>query len=100
MLVAGDLRLDPVAHRCTRGDAEVPLTAREVAVLGFLMRRAGSVVSKQEILDNVWDPAFEGDPNIVEVYVRRLRKKIDEPFGARTIATVRGAGYRIDTDDG
>ncbi|MEM8902562.1 MAG: response regulator transcription factor [Actinomycetota bacterium] len=99
-LVAGDLRLDPVAHRCTRGDAEIALTAREVAVLGFLMRRVGSIVSKQEILDNVWDPAFEGDPNIVEVYVRRLRKKIDEPFGARTITTVRGVGYRIDGDDG
>jgi DNA-binding response OmpR family regulator len=99
-LVAGDLHLDPIAHTCTRGDTEVPLTAREVAVLGFLMRRAGSVVSKQEILDNVWDPAFEGDPNIVEVYVRRLRKKIDEPFGARTISTVRGVGYRVDGGDG
>lgn len=99
-LVAGDLRLDPFANRCWRGDEEVSLTAREVAVLGFLMRRVGQVVSKQEIIDNVWDPAFDGDPNIVEVYVRRLRKKIDEPFGARSITTVRGMGYRLETSDG
>ena len=94
----GDLRLDPVAHRCWRGDAEIGLTAREVAVLGFLLRRSGTVVTKQEILDNVWDYDFEGDPNIVEVYIRRLRKKIDEPFGARSIATVRGVGYRMESD--
>ncbi|MEM9034740.1 MAG: response regulator transcription factor [Actinomycetota bacterium] len=99
-LAAGDLRLDPFANRCTRGDDDISLTAREVAVLGFLMRRAGQIVSKQEIIDNVWDPAFDGDPNIVEVYVRRLRKKIDEPFGARSITTVRGLGYRLEADDG
>ena len=70
-----------MTHRCIRGDVEVALTAREFAVLEFLMRRAGEVVSKAEILDNVWDFAFEGDPNIVEVYIRHLRKKLDEPFG-------------------
>ena len=94
----GDLRLDPLAHRCWRGDAEINLTAREVAVLGFLMRQNGATVSKRQILENVWDYDFEGDPNIVEVYVRRLRKKLDEPFGARTITTVRGVGYRIQSD--
>jgi len=92
----GDLHLDPVSHKCTRGDEPIVLTAREIAVLGFLMRRRDTVVTKQEILDNVWDFDFEGDPNIVEVYIRRIRKKIDVPFGSRTITTVRGAGYRID----
>jgi two-component system OmpR family response regulator len=94
----GDLRLDPLAHRCWRGEAEINLTAREVAVLGFLMRQNGATVSKRQILENVWDYDFEGDPNIVEVYVRRLRKKIDEPYGARTISTVRGVGYRLHAD--
>ena len=92
----GDLKLDPVSHRCNRAGTAIALTAREIAVLGFLMRRSGSVVTKQEILDNVWDYDFDGDPNIIEVYIRRLRKKIDEPFGAKTITTVRGAGYRLD----
>jgi DNA-binding response OmpR family regulator len=97
-LSVGDLHIDPLAHRCRRGETEIALTARELSVLGFLMQRAGAVVTKGEILDNVWDYGFEGDPNIVEVYVRRLRKKIDEPFGAKSITTVRGAGYRMDAD--
>ena len=95
---AGDLRLDPATHRCFRGDTEVTLTAREFEALEFLMRRVGEIVSKQEILDNVWDFAFDGDPNIVEVYIRHLRKKLDEPFGRRSIETVRGAGYRLVPD--
>lgn len=93
----GDLRLDPVRHRCSRGGTEIELTAREMAVLGLLMRRAGDVVAKSDILDNVWSFDFEGDPNIVEVYVGRLRRKIDEPFGARSIVTVRGVGYRFES---
>jgi DNA-binding response OmpR family regulator len=97
---AGDLSLDPVTRRCTRGEVEVQLTAREFSVLEFLMRRAGEVVTKSEILDNVWDFAFEGDPNIVEVYVRHLRRKLDEPFGRRLIQTIRGAGYRLDRTGG
>ena len=97
---AGDLKVDPVTHRCTRGGVEVVLTAREFAVLEFLMRRAGEVVAKSEILDNVWDFAFEGDPNIVEVYIRHLRKKLDEPFDRRLIQTIRGAGYRLDPAGG
>ena len=76
------------------------MTAREFAVLEFLMRRAGEVVAKSEILDNVWDFAFEGDPNIVEVYVRHLRRKLDEPFGRQLIQTIRGAGYRLDPAGG
>jgi DNA-binding response OmpR family regulator len=95
VLEAGELRLDPATHRVFRGENEVELTAREFAVLHFLMRNAGDVVSKSAILENVWDFAFEGDPNIVEVYMRRLRRKIDEPFGVRSIETLRGEGYRL-----
>jgi len=91
----GDLRLDSTRHRCWRGDTEILLTAREFAVLEYLMRRADMVNPKFEILDGVWDYDFEGDPNIVEVYVRRLRRKVDEPFGEHYIETVRGAGYRL-----
>jgi two-component system, OmpR family, response regulator len=91
----GDLRLDPVRRRVWRGTTEVSLTAREFEVLEFLVRRRGQVLSKQAILDGVWDIGFDGDPNIVEVYVRRLRRKLDEPFGRTTIDTLRGAGYRV-----
>jgi two-component system OmpR family response regulator len=94
----GDLRLDPAAHHCFRSETEIPLSPREFAVLEYLARRSGSAVSKRELLDHVWDFAFEGDDNIVEVYVRRLRKKVDEPFDRATIQTVRGAGYRMDAD--
>ncbi len=97
---AGDLTLDPTRHHCARGDVAVRLTARELSVLEYLMRRAGEVVSKSEILDNVWDFAFDGDPNIVEVYVRHLRRKLDEPFGRELIQTIRGAGYRLDPGGG
>ncbi len=97
---AGDVSLDPITHRCARGEVEVALTAREFSVLEFLMRRAGEVVTKAEILDNVWDFAFDGDPNIVEVYIRHLRKKLDEPFQRHLIQTIRGAGYRLDRNGG
>jgi DNA-binding response OmpR family regulator len=100
VLVAGDLTLDPARRRCRRGDAEIELTSRQFSLLEFLMRRAGDVVSKTEIVENVWDDAFVGDLNIVEVYVRYLRKKIDEPFDRAAIQTVRGAGYRLDADGG
>jgi DNA-binding response OmpR family regulator len=94
-LTAGDLRVDPSERRVWRDDAEIELTAREFAVLEYLVSNAGTVVSKSDILGHVWDYEFEGDPNIVEVYVRHLRKKIDIPFGADSIQTVRGAGYRL-----
>ncbi|MDQ3987385.1 MAG: response regulator transcription factor [Actinomycetota bacterium] len=100
VLTAGDLRLDPGAKRVWRGDGEVQLTAREIALLEFLLRRKGEVVSKREILDHVWDYNFEGDTNIVEVYIRHLRNKLDRPFGRNTIETVRGAGYRLTVDGG
>ncbi|HET6949795.1 MAG TPA: response regulator transcription factor [Acidimicrobiales bacterium] len=94
----GDLRIDPARRRVWRGATEVRLTAREFDVLALLVRRRGQVLAKPQILAAVWDSDFEGDPNIVEVYVRRLRRKLDEPFGRRSIQTVRGAGYRIATD--
>jgi DNA-binding response OmpR family regulator len=90
----GDLRLEPRRRRVLRGDAEVPLTAREFDLLAYLLRRPGQVVPKSELLAGVWQDDFEGDPNVVEVYVARLRRKIDAPFGRRTLETVRGAGYR------
>lgn len=98
--VAGDLRIDPAARRAWRGDVEIVLTARQFDVLEFLMRRAGQVLSKHEILAGVWQYDFDGDSNIVEVYIRRLRTAIDEPFGRRAIETVRGAGYRLAVDGG
>jgi DNA-binding response OmpR family regulator len=95
-LVVGDLRLDLRARRALRAERPVPLTAREFALLTYLVRRAGRVVSKHEILDGVWDDAFEGDPNVVEVYVARLRRKLDGAGGPRLIETVRGMGYRLE----
>jgi len=94
-LVVGDLRLDLRAGRALRGGEPLALTAREFALLTYLVRRAGRVVSKTEILAGVWDDAFEGDPNVVEVYVARLRRKLDERGGRRQIETVRGMGYRL-----
>jgi two-component system OmpR family response regulator len=99
-LAAADLVLDPASRRVTRGDVVLRLTAREMSLLEFLLRRKGEVVTKQQILAHVWDFSFEGDPNIVEVYVARLRRKIDRPFGRDSIETVRGAGYRLNDEEG
>lgn len=100
ILSAGDLVLDPATRRCGRGDQEVTLTPREFALLEYLLRRHDQVVSKNDMLANVWDEFYEGDPNIVEVYIGYLRKKIDAPFGRSSIQTVRGAGYRLNGDGG
>src|SRR6476620_10625130 len=97
-LVAGDLVLDPAARSVVRGGARVDLTAKEFALLEFLMQRAGEVLSRTRILEHVWDFAYEGDSNVVDVYIRYLRDKVDRPFGRRSIETVRGAGYRLRTD--
>ncbi|MFK8024824.1 MAG: response regulator transcription factor [Ilumatobacter sp.] len=99
VLAVGDLRLDPAAHVVRRGDVEIEMTAKEFRVLEALMRSAGTVMSKPEIIEHVWDFEFDGDQNIVEVYVRSIRKKIDEPFRRQTITTVRGAGYRLEAAD-
>lgn len=95
VLSAADLTLDPARKRCHRSGQEITLTAREFALLEFLLRHQDDVVSKTDILTHVWDENFDGDVNIVEVYVGYLRRKIDTPFGRRTIETVRGAGYRL-----
>jgi DNA-binding response OmpR family regulator len=94
-LVVGDLRIEPRERRAWRADTEVSLTSREFDILEFLVRRAGQVNSKRDILAGVWELDFEGDPNIVEVYVARLRRKIDVAFDCSLIETVRGAGYRL-----
>jgi two-component system OmpR family response regulator len=100
VLLAGDLRFDPGTRRALRGAVELVLTARETALLEFLLRRAGSVVSKTDIIDHVWEGEFDGSLNIVEVYIRHLRNKVDRPFGRAAIETVRGAGYRLAADGG
>ena len=100
VLVVGDLRLDPAERRAWRGDAELSLTARELALLEYLLRTGGAVRSKTDIVEHVWDERFDGDLNIVEVYIAHLRAKVDRPFGRASIETVRGAGYRVVADDG
>jgi DNA-binding response OmpR family regulator len=99
-LVAGDLVLDPAKHLVARGETEIGLTPREFSLLEYLLRRAGEVVPKIDILRNVWDPHQDGDLNVVEVYVGYLRRKIDVPFGRQAVQTVRGAGYRLAADGG
>ncbi|MDQ3312451.1 MAG: response regulator transcription factor, partial [Actinomycetota bacterium] len=94
----GDLRIDPAQRRVWRGGRALEITARQFQVLELLVRRAGEVVSKDELLEGVWQHDFDGDPNIVEVYIRRLRRQLDEPFGRHSIETVRGAGYRLVDD--
>jgi len=97
VLAAGDLTLDPARRRA---GGEVVLTPREYGLLEFLMRHRGDTVSKMEILDCVWDPAFDGDPNVVEVYIRYLRLKLDAPFGRHALETVRCMGYRLHSEGG
>ena len=95
VLVDGDLRLDTKDHRCWRSDEEVALTPREMSLLTYLMHRPAQAVSKAELLDHVWDPASERDPNVVEVYVGYLRRKLDRPGQPSHIDTVRSFGYRL-----
>jgi DNA-binding response OmpR family regulator len=90
-----DLELDPVTRRCRRAGQDIALTPREFALLEALMRGRGEVISKQKILDEVWGLDFQGAPNVVEVYVGYLRRKIDTPFGRANLETLRGVGYRL-----
>jgi two-component system OmpR family response regulator len=99
-LTVGDLILDPAAHIVARGDKQIELTPREFSLLEFLMRRAGEAISKADILHHVWDAHYDGDANVVEVYVGYLRRKIDTPFDRQSVQTVRGAGYRLALDGG
>jgi DNA-binding response OmpR family regulator len=94
-LTVGDLILDPARRSCSRAGTDISLTNREFALVELLARRAEEVVPKLEILDQVWGPEFPGDPNVVEVYVGYVRRKIDTPFGRSSLQTVRGAGYRL-----
>src|SRR5581483_8446260 len=96
VVVAGDLEVDPATRTVTRAGRRVPLTAREFAVLEYLARRAGTVVTRSELLDHVWDCNYRGSGNVVDVYVGYLRRKLELPFGRPLIHTARGAGYRLD----
>lgn len=98
VLRVGDLMLDPAARQVQRGDAVIDLTRTEFALLEYLMRHQGQVLSRLKLVAHVWDEAYAGDPRIVNVYVRMLREKIDRPFGRATLETVRGVGYRIADD--
>ncbi len=99
VLEVGDLRLDPATRACQRDGETVALTAREFELLETLMQRPGEVQTKTELLDAVWGADFDGEPNVVEVYVGYLRRKIDVPFDRRTLQTVRGVGYRLVPDE-
>jgi two-component system, OmpR family, response regulator len=100
VLEAGDLRLDPATREVTRGGVPIDLSTREFALLEALMRRPGQVLTQSRLLDAAWDLGYEQRSNVVEVYVRYLREKIDRPFGVSSIETVRGAGYRLRKDGG
>jgi two-component system, OmpR family, response regulator len=91
----GDLRLDPSTRQVWRGDAEVALSSKEFALLETFMRRAGEVLSRYQLLEHCWDYGYDNRSNVVDVYVRYLREKIDRPFGRSSLETVRGAGYRL-----
>ncbi|HEY4281099.1 MAG TPA: response regulator transcription factor [Conexibacter sp.] len=95
VLHVGDLRLDPVSHEVSRGEREIELTAREVAILEAFMRRPGRILSRYELLELAWDGDVDRRSNVVDVAVRRLRDKVDRPFGTASIQTIRGAGYRL-----
>jgi two-component system OmpR family response regulator len=98
VLQVGDLTLDPAARQVRRGDAEIQLSAKEFSLLETFMRRPGEVLSRLHLLEHAWDFAYENRSNVVDVYIRHLRRKIDEPFGRSSLETVRGAGYRLRAD--
>jgi two-component system, OmpR family, response regulator len=100
VLEAGDLRLDPATREVWRGSSEISLSAKEFALLETFMRRPGEVLSRLHLLEHAWDFAYENRSNVIDVYVRHLRRKIDEPFGRRSLETVRGTGYRLRRDGG
>ena len=95
ILEAGDLRLDPATRRASRADTEIALSQKEYALLETLMRRPGVALSRLQLLEHAWDDTYENRSNVIDVYIRYLREKIDRPFGTDTIETVRGVGYRL-----
>jgi two-component system OmpR family response regulator len=100
VLEVGTLRLDPATRQAWRGEAEVDLSAKEFALLETFMRNAGDVLTRLDLLEHAWDYGYESRSNVVDVYVRYLRAKIDRPFGVDSIETVRGVGYRLRRDGG
>ncbi len=100
VLTAGALRADPASRRCWRGEIEIELTTKEFALLELLMRRPGTVLTRELLVEHCWDFAYESRSNVIDVHIRALRDKIDRPFGVRSIETVRGIGYRMRTDGG
>src|SRR5215510_9874214 len=94
-LVVGDLRLDPAARRVWRGETEIPLSPKEFALLETFMRRPGQALSRLQLIEHAWDFAYENRSNVIDVYVRYLREKVDRPFGEESLETVRGVGYRL-----
>ena len=99
VLTVGDLEVDPATRVCSRGGVVIELTAKELAIVEFLARRSGEVVSKAELLDHAWDFAYDGDPSVIEVHVSNIRRKIDKPFGTKSLLTARGSGYRLVAGD-
>jgi two-component system OmpR family response regulator len=99
ILEVGDLRLDPATKQVWRGSAEIELTAKEFALLEALMERPGQVLSRDYLLEQAWETGYDNRSNVIAVYVNYLRDKIDRPFGANSLVTVRGAGYRLRKDD-
>ncbi len=97
-LSVGDLVIDPAARTCSRAGRLIELTAKEFSIVEFLARRPGEVVSKGDLLDHAWDFAYDGDPNVIEVHISNIRRKIDKPFRTDSLRTVRGAGYRLVPD--
>ena len=100
MLTIDDLRLDPASHEVARGSTPIELSPKEFALLETFMRRPGEVLSRLHMLEHAWDFAYDNRSNVVDVYVRRLRRKIDEPFARESLETVRGVGYRLRTSGG
>jgi two-component system, OmpR family, response regulator len=100
LIEVGELRLDPATHQVWRGEAEIDLSAKEFTLLEVFMRSAGLVLSRTQLLEQAWEYDFEHRSNVIEVYVRYLRRKIDQPFGVTSIETIRGAGYRMRKDGG
>jgi two-component system OmpR family response regulator len=100
VIEVGELHLDPASRRVWRGEADISLSVKEFALLETFMRRPGVVLDRLQLLEHAWDYEYENRSNVVDVYVRYLREKVDRPFGVQSIETVRGAGYRLRADGG
>ena len=95
VLTVGDLEIDPATRMCTRHGVPIELTTKEASIVEYMARRGGDVVSKADLLEHAWDFAYDGDPSVIEVHISNIRRKIDKPFGTKSLVTVRGSGYRL-----